>query len=449
MFTYIKLKNFKSFSNVTLDLQRKKDNPKNLCIIYGPNGSGKSSIVQAFMVLYRTMGTMKVKDMIMDLLENKIVPPDDIPIKPEKMLEILKSKLSTNTVESLIQETKMIDSLGNMILEYGFNINGNSGKYVMEFSDTEIVHERLEYKILKNRGCCFDITQESSKINSNIFNSDEYINDLKKQVEMYWGKHSLLSIFQHEMEEKSGSYVNSNYSQNIIDVLEAFSDISLKVKNSHDRDSSLISVDNEMLFSLESGIIDASEECKLDEIECVINEIYTSIFDDVNNVFYKRKEDKDKIIYRLFLNKQVEDHTFDIDFKYESSGTQELLEILPYLMLAKSGHCVVIDEFGNGIHELLAAKVFNGVAKDMLGQLIITTHNTMIMEEKDVTPDSFYYIVNTRSFNKSIQCITDIEDRLHPKYNYRNRYFTKEEYSDSLPKVESTLDFTKLANLYK
>lgn len=75
MFTYIKLRNFKSFRDVCIDLENKKDIPKSLAVIYGANGSGKSTIVQAFLTLKKTMGTMQVKDLLKDLLENKITPP--------------------------------------------------------------------------------------------------------------------------------------------------------------------------------------------------------------------------------------------------------------------------------------------------------------------------------------------------------------------------------------
>ena len=72
MFTYIKLRNFKSFSDVEINFQSKKDTVKPLSIIYGANGSGKSTIVQAFMTLEKTKGTMKFRSLIQRLLENNI-----------------------------------------------------------------------------------------------------------------------------------------------------------------------------------------------------------------------------------------------------------------------------------------------------------------------------------------------------------------------------------------
>lgn len=451
MFTYVKLQNFKSFSGVLIDLERKKDTPKNLAIIYGANGSGKSTLVQAFMTLHKTLGTMRIKDMLMDLIENKIVPPDDIPFKPEKMIELLKRQLSSNTVENIIHEAKMIDSDESMVLEFGFTINDNSGMYIMEYNDSELIHERLEYRIKKNRGCCFDIDIDKVDINSNIFNTEEYLNDIKKQVDMYWGKHTLLSILQNELEEKSGTFVNSNMSQNIIDVLDEFENISCKIKGNRDRGDSVISVDDELLWSLDNGSIDSTNVAKLNEAEAVINDIFTALFDDVRRAFYDRKEQNGKIRYRLFLNKQIDEHLFDIDFKFESSGTQEILDLFPYLMLAVAGKTVIIDEFGNGIHDMLASRIINEIAEDIKGQLILTTHNTMLMDKDNdkVLPESLYFIMNNKSYNKSIKCVTEIEERLHPNYNYRNRYLGRKEYADALPSNHSSVDFSKLASLYR
>ena len=50
MFTYIKLKNYKSFDDITIDLSDKNGNPKKLVIIYGENaaGSGKVSHQRAY-----------------------------------------------------------------------------------------------------------------------------------------------------------------------------------------------------------------------------------------------------------------------------------------------------------------------------------------------------------------------------------------------------------------
>ena len=260
---------------------------------------------------------------------------------------------------------------------------------------------------------------------------------------MYWGKHSFLSILQHEMEEKSAAYINSNISKNLMNVLTAFNSISYKVASNREDGSILAS---SILTNLEGGVIEKSEEKSLDKVEKVLNSFFVTLFDDVNKAFYHRDEKNGKIRYSLFFNKRIEECNFDIDFRYESSGTQEILDLLPYLMVAITGKCVIIDEFGNGIHDLLAAKLIKAIAKNIKGQLIITTHNTLIMDHSDIKPDALYFIF-TEVSGKKVKCVTDIEERLHPNYNYRNRYFNNELYADGLPK-NLDVDFSEFSKLY-
>ena len=51
MFTYIKLKNYKSLIELEVDLTKKENVPKKLISIYGENGVGKSNFVDSFYTL--------------------------------------------------------------------------------------------------------------------------------------------------------------------------------------------------------------------------------------------------------------------------------------------------------------------------------------------------------------------------------------------------------------
>ena len=84
---------------------------------------------------------MRVKDMLLDLLNNKITPPDDIPIKQEMMLEFIKTRLASSTVEKIIDEYKMINTTEPMMLEFEFIINGSTGSYLMEFDNSDLIRE--------------------------------------------------------------------------------------------------------------------------------------------------------------------------------------------------------------------------------------------------------------------------------------------------------------------
>lgn len=449
MFTNIKLKYFKSFKNVEINLQSKKGEYKPLAIIYGENGSGKTTISQAFLALERTMQTMQVKGMLKDLLDEKLTPPEDFPLKPDVMLRILKSKLSVNGIESIIDEYKMINSDENMSLEYEFNIGGGSGSYYVEMDSFSVVKERLEYKLNKNRGCYFSIEDDDIYINEKIFESKEFYELIKSQVGMYWGKHTLLSILYFEMGDKSDTYINSNISINLMNLMTAFEKINFRIPRASDGQSLALNAENEILGHLVSGVIEKKNKDKLDEVENLLNQFFKSMFNDVVKAFYKKSSKKNEIRYDLFLRKRIENYEYDIDFQLESNGTQEIIDLLPYLVSAVSGSCVIIDEYGIGVHDLLATKLLASIGHQIKGQLILTTHNTLLMDYAEVNPDALYFIMNDKTFKKSVKCVTEIEERLHPNYNYRKRYFTNVLYEDALPDLKNNnINLEEFARLY-
>ena len=443
MFTCIELKNFKSFKDVSIDFSAKKNEAKKLAVIYGANGSGKTTVAEAFLLLKRTIETMEIRGALNNLLDEKITPPENFPFKQDVMLKMLKTGLSMNGIETIINNYKMVDSIDNMSVKYHFVINGNPGAYYMEMDDNSIVKERLEFKISKRKGCYFNLEDDQIYINSKIFESKEFYNLVRKQAKMYWGKHTMLSILAFEMTDKSDTFINSNISNNLMDVLLGLSNIEYKFVTSKDP-----SVRDGIIDNLQFGTIEKSEESRLDQVESILDSIFKSIFKDISKAFYQRHIDGEKLGYRLFLRKRLEDKEFDINFSLESSGTKEILRLIPLFVAAASGRCVVIDEYGTRIHDLLSAKLLEAVSKQITGQMIMTTHNMMIMECDNLPPESLYFIVDEKTFKKSVKCVDEIEERLHPNYNYRSRYLTSNLYKESLPEIIGEIDLSGLVNIF-
>ena len=64
MFTYVKLKNYKSLVDFEVDLTDSKNNPKKMVVIYGENGTGKTNFINAFSTLSETINTKIYKNII-------------------------------------------------------------------------------------------------------------------------------------------------------------------------------------------------------------------------------------------------------------------------------------------------------------------------------------------------------------------------------------------------
>ena len=199
MFEYVKLKNYKSFGNVDFNLLNKHNTPKRLVLIYGKNGVGKSNIASSFFMLSETLRTMDVRDIMQSILSD----PENL--NNEDFSRFLKMRYKD--IETLIQENKMVGSNDPMYLEFGFILQDKKGRYILETNDNQIIHERLEYTLTKNKGVYFDITPEKISISPKIFLDNLAYQEIKKSCIKYWGKHSLLAILMHESDDKSDMYI--------------------------------------------------------------------------------------------------------------------------------------------------------------------------------------------------------------------------------------------------
>ena len=153
MFTCVKLKNFKSFNDITLDLTDKNNRPKSLVLIYGENGIGKSNLASAFYMLAQTLRTMNIRDIMQDLLNHK---PENI--TDEELRSLFRDRFKD--IETLISENKTVDSKGTLYMEFEFNIKGKNAKYILEMNNHEIIHESLDCILAKNKGHAINISHK-------------------------------------------------------------------------------------------------------------------------------------------------------------------------------------------------------------------------------------------------------------------------------------------------
>lgn len=418
MFTYIKLKNYKSLIELEVDLTKKENTPKKLISIYGENGIGKSNFVDSFYTLKKIVSTRTVNEKIRILTEKqKELQTDDF----DKALyffgqlgSIIKNGFFSNSID-IINECKTIDSKDNMIIEVGFKIKSKSGIYCIETDNTDIISEKLDFTLNKNKVNFFEITKKEKYLNESVFIDNEYKKEILSIVEKYWGKHSLLSLIAYEIEDKKENYVKKKIFNGIFEVINFFSSLSILSRNKLEV---FKDIEEEKLFY---GTISANEEKKLINIENVINTFFTALFSDIKQAYYKKKVDSDKINYILCFKKNIYNKLIDIEYNRESTGTKNILKILPYLISAAKGKTVIIDEIDNGIHDLLILKILENLSEDLKGQLIITTHNTLLLEEEFIK-NSLYIFKVDENANKRLLSLNKFEGRIHPNLSIRKRY---------------------------
>lgn len=415
MFTKIRLKNYKSLVDFSVDFLKKKGVAKKAIIIYGENGVGKSNFASAFYTLVESIQTLSIRKAIQTFLEKRG--------EDEKVNESFVKYLSRNLrdTESIISNCKTINSDGNMELEFDFIIDGKPGTYLLIYDNEKLIHEKLSYVLNKNKCVLFNLSDKEKVINKKLFLDSAYADEIENLITQYEGKHSLLAIIANEKEEKAEGYIESKIHKALYEVISFFMTMSIKVKSGNRGERGKMGLSHPILGELTDGTINIEEQTELDKAEQLLNEFFTNACSDIKEVYYKKSQEDNKIEYELFFRKLVYGEVIDISYEMESTGTQHLIDILPFLLMCVEGTVVVIDELDAGIHDLLIDNILNNILDSINGQLIVTTHNTMLLDS-NIDPEYIYSFVVDKYANKELITIAAFEDRSHPNLNYRNRY---------------------------
>lgn len=418
MFTYVKARNFKSLKDIEFNLNKTKTTTNKFIAIYGENGSGKTNIVELFKLLQQLVIARAT-----DIAMNKI-PKEFWKIQKE-MGDQLPTDLNQIWQLSLnLKEYRMIDEKEPTEIEYGFKINNRDGFYYIKFDD-EIIEEKIYYMVGKQRGYLFQINKEDNKIiknlNNNIFMNEKYNEELMEIIDKYWGKYSFLSLLEFEMSEKNKEYVDNNISKNIFEVIEQILLMTVHV----DKGALKIIPDNfikqRKLNNIQRGTVQRKDLVEIKKYENVLNIFFTQAYADIKEVKYKINEKEDIINYELYFDKMIGGKIKSIPAKLESDGTKRILNQFDTLIGSLLGETVILDEIDNGIHDVLMKNIIMSIKDEITGQLIITTHNTLLLE---ILPKEYIYILSTDyNGNKTINSIKEYGIKIQRNNNARDLYF--------------------------
>lgn len=439
MFTKVSLKNFRSLDRFEISFESKRNWPKKLAIIFGENGVGKSNLTSAFVLLHELLNTMNVREIYQRILAMEPI------YKDENRDEMLRQDWIRNMrdMQAIINDYRMIDATDNVLAEYEFVIDGHAGKYSVEFGKTEIVHEKLEYLVNQRRGIYFDCRPEAKQVNNCIVTNKGLLADIKSSTKKYWGKHSMLAIVLNECMDKSETYGADSLAENFGKVLDDFISLSCCSVSIGSRIWSNIDTDYNVFDVPMKGVLPIAEEKQLDVAQEVFTAVFKSINSNVSRVYYDRKAAKDGIKYHLFIDKMISGQHRSIDIDRESAGTIQIVELLCYLLSACMERVVVLDEADSAIHDVLFQKILQEIEPFINGQLIMTTHNTMLMENA-FSQDATYIMSEDAEGYKKAVCVSDNDKRIYQKNSIRNKYLHNE-YS-GLPKTKE-IDFSVLIEL--
>lgn len=420
MLSYISLRNFKNFSDIKVDFTGSYGEPKKLIVIYGENGAGKTNLMQALNFLSQSIETLlsqqrleklniEEQESLNELLDENIA---------QQFVEAL-MKAQFITLEGLIKRYKMLDSEDPMILEYGFRINNHDGAYYVKFNNREVIEEKLSYFIQSRKGQYYHITSKEIYLSPSIFR-EQYGREIQQEIKKYWGKHTLLSIILKETKEKNSQYIFEQLGDNFEKLLDWLKCLSVWCKG-YSSETAHISIPFKFMTNLSQGRIKKADINELEMCQDALNRFFTSLYSDIKLVLYHRKDLEDKVEYQLYFRKQIDGKVIEVPVSQESTGTRKLLQIFPVLFASCAGKTVAVDEIDSGIHDLLMEAVLESLIESLSGQLIITTHNTLLM--RTLAPENIYIICEDFDGHKQIGPISDSALRIQRNNNIQLRYF--------------------------
>ena len=323
-----------------------------------------------------------------------------------------------------LKEYRMLDEEEATEIEYGFKINNKDGFYYIKFND-EIIEEKLYYMAGKQRAYLFQINKENNKItknlNKNIFINEKYNEELIDGIDKYWGKYTFLSLLSFETIEKNKDYIDNNISKNIIEVIDRVWLMTVHV----DKGALKIIPDGfvkvRKLNNIQKGIVKKDKLSEIKKYENVLNIFFTQAYADIKEVKYEINEKEDRIHYELYFNKMIGGQIKSIPSRLESDGTRRILNQFDTIIGSLLGETVIIDEIDNGIHDVLMKNIIMSIKDEITGQLIITTHNTLLLE---ILPKENIYILSTDyNGNKTINSIKEYGIKIQKNNNARDLYF--------------------------
>ena len=414
MFTYVKLNNYRSLNNVTFDLKETREKTKKLIAIYGENGCGKSNLICSFYFLEQLMHSFDLEKNEVEmtkLFEGR--NENDIPLYIHDLIK-------KNTLSHLFENSRTIDCNENTRLEFGFVINNHEGNYIVEFND-KIVYERLYYFTGKQNGTIIEISEKdvkNPKFSNLIFKTSKIRNELKENIQKFWGKHSFLAITFDLAKKMNSEYINENISERFFDFHNMIKETSITLKEA---DGGMIVTSSKkisFISDLEKGDISIDNEWVLSNTERIINDFFTQTYADIRKVCFETEKTETRLKYHLVFYKNINKQIRKIPVEQESSGTRQILNILRNLFGAFCGCTVIIDEVDNGVHDLLLKVVIDSMKDYITGQLIFTTHNTSLLES--LNPKMVYIINSKIDGEKEIICLGDfrIQDHNSPRIRY-------------------------------
>lgn len=121
-----------------------------------------------------------------------------------------------------------------------------------------------------------------------------------------------------------------------------------------------------------------------------------------NHLYEIEFNEEDSKMHEILFHHNKSDVTFA--FGEESDGTRRLIELLDIIYNDSKNRTVIIDELDRSLHPQMTIKfveTFLKYSKELLTQLIITTHESNLMDLKMLRRDEIWFVERDMELNES------------------------------------------------
>lgn len=415
MFSKVIVDNFTTFDHFEFDLIENKTDKKakKIAIVYGENGIGKTCLVKTFDFLTQTYLSLVANEKMINFI-GKMKERNN----PDALLSSLfVSSLPEMRLKGLAKKYYKINATEDMKTVYECIVGKNKYVYTMQFNKDGIVQEKL----LCNGIIVFSCNNKDIELPESHFLSREMNDRLTNLFNMYFGeKYTFLACLCSTRRNIVRSYFNHAFSKELIKFLDMLNSMTVVTKDlpiepiGYGNDN----YSQEFLSPIVSGEYNERIKNKLKKTEVALSMFFSSLYSNIHSLTYSiSTEVSGKQTYHLNFIENNCGKRISVPYEKESTGTRKLVSLFTSLYeISKNNSIIVIDEIDNGINDILLKAIFESLEDNICGQLIITTHNTLLLKhsirkyiyllDRDDEQNVCSYSLD--EFGRKIQSKTDI-----------------------------------------
>lgn len=364
--------------------------------IYGANASGKSNLVSA-------LGFVKAF-----ITQPLPLPDTAIPCQPFKLDSNRQYSPSTFSITILADD--------NEVYQYSFSVNLR-----------QVVEESLVWLRSSTEVMLFERQQQDIQISKHLA--------IPKEAEVFLNRslrHNGLFLT-HLFVNNFGEHIKPVFNW-FRETLEIILPDSTFVPMEHMlKTKPLFDKLNKLLPALDTGISKIDfEPVPLEQVMTATgqpihnllamldsSQKYAQIHDHKNRFILERTDEGWKAQRMVFIHQGAEGESVSFNFGEESDGSRRLIDLLPAITgfpwQSQPRKVIIFDEIDRSLHGLLTRKLIetflNNCHADSRSQMIVTTHDVMLIDQALLRRDELWAVERQRDGNSELFSFAEFDIR--------------------------------------